>query len=501
MISLVYITIGFVLYRIARIVYNLYLHPLAKVPGPKLYAASWFPRLWRQHHKGRHHTDLVQLHEKYGPIVRVGPDEVSNSSAAAWDAIGGGSQQFMRDPHFFIVSQLQTTGSKSFISLEKSEHHSIRKLMMPAFSNKTYLLHESLVNSWLGKLTSHIAAKNGAELNIERMFVWFTFDVMGALSFGENFGCLDQEKDHQYLRAAELGAPCLSIMQILLRFPATQGLYDVARKLPWMRLWNSLREMSDDSASRWLETVHDEKRTDIMATVYRGMQNTKDPISRHEALDVASILVLSGAEATPILMTAMLWNLLSNPRCYERLCRDVRESGIINGPADFTAANVEKIPYMEAVMLEALRLDTPFATTIPRIVPEGGAWVDGYWLPGGTSCGIPHYTAGHWAQNFSDPDTFVPERWMASERPAKYESDKRGVFRPFSKGSLDCIGQRFVRHEVGMAFVALLWNFDFELSDRSLDWKTANGAEHIRIIRKKRPLWVKAIPRNVPSAV
>lgn len=52
-----------------------------------------------------------------------------------------------------------------------------------------------------------------------------------------------------------------------------------------------------------------------------------------------------------------------------------------------------------------------------------------------------------------------------------------------------------------MAFVALLWNFDFELSDRSLDWKTANGAEHIRIIRKKRPLWVKAIPRNVPSAV
>lgn len=59
----------------------------------------------------------------------------------------------------------------------------------------------------------------------------------------------------------------------------------------------------------------------------------------------------------------------------------------------------------------------------------------------------------------------------------------------------------FVRHEVGMAFVALLWNFDFELSDRSLDWKTANGAEHIRIIRKKRPLWVKAIPRNVPSAV
>ncbi|TLD14649.1 hypothetical protein PspLS_11018 [Pyricularia sp. CBS 133598] len=187
-----------------------------------------------------------------------------------------------------------------------------------------------------------------------------------------------------------------------------------------MHLWNSLREMSGVSASRWLETVHGEKRKDIMAT----------------ALNVAAILVLSGAKATPILMTAMLWNLLSNPRCYERLCRDIRESGMFKGPADFTAANVEKIAYMEAVVLEALRLDTPFATTIPRILLEEGAWADNYWLPGG----------------------------------------------------------------VGMAFVALLWNFDFQLSDRAPDWKTANGAEHIRIIREKRPFWVKANPRNASSA-
>jgi hypothetical protein len=73
--------------------YNLYLHPLARIPGPKLYAASWLPRLWRQHIRGSHYKDLVKLHDKYGIIVRVGPDEVSNATGTAWDAIGGGSVQ------------------------------------------------------------------------------------------------------------------------------------------------------------------------------------------------------------------------------------------------------------------------------------------------------------------------------------------------------------------------------------------------------------------------
>lgn len=58
-----------------------------------------------------------------------------------------------------------------------------------------------------------------------------------------------------------------------------------------------------------------------------------------------------------------------------------------------------------------------------------------------TTCGVPHYTAGNWEYNFSDPGSFVPERWLP-ERDARYANDKRAAFRPFAKGSLDCIGKR-----------------------------------------------------------
>jgi len=486
----------FCVYRVYRICHNLYLHPLSKVPGPKLYAISWFPRLWRQHISGCHHRDLIRLHETYGPIVRVGPDEVSAPSGVAWEVIGGTSRQFMRDPNFFSVSQLQTKG-KSFISLDKAEHHAIRRLLLPAFTSKTFKQHEELVREWINRLVSKIREhESPKEINIDRFFTWFTFDVMGALSFGTDFGCLALERDHAYLRAAELGAPALSIMQIILRFPATRWLYGWAQKLPWMILWNSLRTMSDAAARKWIEEIADVDREDIMATVYRGMQDAKDPITPVQAFDVASILTLSGGEATPILMTAMMWNILRTPRVLRRLCFEIRDSGLIRTAADITAANTDKILYLDAVIQESLRTDTPFATTIPRIVPPEGSWMDGYWLPGGTTCGVPHYCAGHWEFNFKDPNDFVPERWLPEERDAKYADDKRAAFRPFAKGSLDCIGKRFVYHEVRMAFVALIWHFDFEIAPRSLQWDKGHRAEFIRIIRQKRPLFIKATPRQ-----
>jgi hypothetical protein len=47
-----------------------------------------------------------------------------------------------------------------------------------------------------------------------------------------------------------------------------------------------------------------------------------------------------------------------------------------------------------------------------------------------------------------------------------------------------------------MAFAALFWHFDFELAPQSFDWDKGHTAEFIQIIRQKRPLWVKAKPRN-----
>ncbi|GJD03537.1 trichothecene C-15 hydroxylase [Colletotrichum higginsianum] len=225
----------FLCYRVYRIFYNLYLHPLAKVPGPKLYAISWLPRLWHQQIRGTHWKNLVALHDKYGRIVRTGPDEVSNASAKAWDDICG-SKTFVRDLNFLRVTQLDER--HSFISPVKTEH-----------------------NTWTEKLRANIAGEHGSPVDVAQKLVWMTFDTMGVLSFGESFGCLDKNRQHPYLKAIELGAPFLSLLQIILRYEATRGLYAMFLKLPWMRFWNSLRATAEAKAAKWVENADDSRGT------------------------------------------------------------------------------------------------------------------------------------------------------------------------------------------------------------------------------------------------
>lgn len=63
--------------------YRLLLHPLAHVPGPRLAALS---NVWHAYHvRNGHMLQLAKkLHHQYGPIVRIGPNEVWCNSRAAF---------------------------------------------------------------------------------------------------------------------------------------------------------------------------------------------------------------------------------------------------------------------------------------------------------------------------------------------------------------------------------------------------------------------------------
>ena len=69
-------------YGLILTVYRLFFSPLSAVPGPKLAAVT---RLWILYHdcKDRRTDTIVKLHRKYGPVVRLGPSEVSFTSTSA----------------------------------------------------------------------------------------------------------------------------------------------------------------------------------------------------------------------------------------------------------------------------------------------------------------------------------------------------------------------------------------------------------------------------------
>jgi hypothetical protein len=76
--------------------YRLFLHPLARVPGPKIAAIS---NVWHAYHarNGGMFELACTLHQKYGEVVRVGPDELWFNSMEAFDKIYSVLMSFMME--------------------------------------------------------------------------------------------------------------------------------------------------------------------------------------------------------------------------------------------------------------------------------------------------------------------------------------------------------------------------------------------------------------------
>lgn len=66
-----------------------------------------------------------------------------------------------------------------------------------------------------------------------------------------------------------------------------------------------------------------------------------------------------------------------------RLIAEIRST--FKQESDITFRAVEELKYMNAVIEESLRIYPPFVTSLSRLVPQGGAAVDGHFLPGEVS--------------------------------------------------------------------------------------------------------------------
>lgn len=83
------ISIGIlVVYLLLSAAYNLLLHPLHDIPGPRLCAISRMP-WWVANYHGDQVSYLCALHDQYGPVVRYGPNDLSYSNGDAWKDIYG----------------------------------------------------------------------------------------------------------------------------------------------------------------------------------------------------------------------------------------------------------------------------------------------------------------------------------------------------------------------------------------------------------------------------
>lgn len=154
--------------------------------------------------------------------------------------------------------------------------------------------------------------------------------------------------------------------------------------------------------------------------------------------------LVAGIDTTGDAMCILMWRISTPEYAYvqDRLFEELQSIEHAFDPVSGTApiSELDKLPYLDAVIHEGLRWRAPVPMTLFRVVPPEGAVLDGFAIPAGTTVGCQAYSLHRTEDVFPDPDRFDPERWLTKD-PQKL-SARKAHFWPFSSGGRMCLGNQ-----------------------------------------------------------
>ena len=146
-----------VLYFIFRTAYNLFLSPISNIPGPKLAAATW----WYEYYYdvvtyGKYFCNIMEMHKKYGPIVRISPHEVHISDPDFYDTLYASSSTNRKDRWSWYTNGLGLPVS-TLGTVENNLHRRRRGAMSSFFSKQKVAKLQPVVEERATKLVDKLA--------------------------------------------------------------------------------------------------------------------------------------------------------------------------------------------------------------------------------------------------------------------------------------------------------------------------------------------------------
>lgn len=134
--------------------------------------------------------DMLELHEKYGDVVRIAPNELAFSHPQAWkDIMGhhpGARAEMEKYDHFY---QPVSFGPVDIVSAHREEHSRLRRLMSHGFSDRSMQAQQPIINQYIDLFIQRMHEHCfGSEKPVD-LAAWYnftTFDIIGDLAFGES---------------------------------------------------------------------------------------------------------------------------------------------------------------------------------------------------------------------------------------------------------------------------------------------------------------------------
>ncbi|RFU24149.1 hypothetical protein B7463_g12191, partial [Scytalidium lignicola] len=408
---------------------------LRGIPGPFL--AKW-TNLWLilLDNSGKRSETLHKLHKEYGPVIRIGPNQLSFSSRQAMHDIYSGNSNYVKAPAYGAPASVAQV--------------------------------EPIVSEHVSKLVDAL------ESNIARpvdMLLWFrmlALDVTSDIFLGKSFKCLENEKPPPILHDLDEVFPAYWIewqfpvfFRLLLLVPHKQLQNFITAG---HRFYKYGAEAFNDYICRY---GRDGSRRDLLQKMIAVSREPGEPIPLPDQDIVVEItnLLFAGIDTTGNTFTYLFWELAKHPKWQKRLQKELDAAGFERLPA---YRDVMDLPVLDALIHETLRVWPASPASLPRVAPKGGGIIDGVKVPENTIVSCQSLTLQRDPAIFPDPDSFLPERWLHDSGKDDMNAMRDMIF-VWGKGQRICMGKPIATMELKMGTAAIMKRYNVEIGDKSTD--------------------------------
>ncbi|KAH9931654.1 cytochrome P450 [Epithele typhae] len=397
------------------------------------------------------------------------------------------------------------------------QHKRQRKLLNPVFSSAhlrdmTHIFYmvAHRLNDAMGKRVPEADPVKGMDVN-----AWMartTLEMLGQAGLGYSFDNFSEDSTDEFAESVKLFFPVLMRCNVLQL--STQKMSEYLSTSAMRRLWrmlplpdtNKLLDISETMERRSREIIAEKKRAleggdealaheigegkDIMSICLKAnMAATEhEKMSDDEIIAQVSTFILAGMDTTSNALSRILLLLAGHPDVQDKLRKELVEAQGADR-SDLSYEDLVKLPYLDAVCRETLRLHAPVPitgrmastdTAIPLAQPlraRDGRPVHELAVSRGTlvllNLQASNVDRALWGD---DAAAWRPERWLAALPAALEGARVPGVYAhlmTFSAGSTSCIGFKFSQAEMKVILATLLPVFSFALTDKEVTWNAS----------------------------
>ncbi|KAI1124633.1 cytochrome P450 [Nemania abortiva] len=486
------LVIGFFsLYALSLVIYRAYFHPLSHIPGPWLARVSYWSEFYHDCIGEGYVKIYPKLHAKYGPLVRVTPSRVHISDPDYFHEIYSitGAKKYLKDSEFFATGG----GIKhSVIMLTDPEAHRVRRktiqnLFSPKGMEEISYKFEEIVRKGLEKLRLSYEDKTPVDMN--RIFKGITVDAIMLLMFDKPFGLTDSpEEEPDFVKIMRMFAenfawqkhfPVLSLISVLI--PQSWADFLVPGYAGFRVQCGKWIDEVEERHNQGVYTAEDGRPTIFDLYLRPNPEKGQLALSRDILIDEAFAFCFAGTDTTSYALSMGTYYLISNPSKLNKM-REELKTVPANSDGVLEYKDIRNLPYLSATVKEILRLACPVPGITPRVVPEEGMTVAGYYLPKGTIVSLSMRMVHFNESIYPKPNEFVPERWLGEKG-----KELDNWFVTFSKGPRMCLGLNMSYSEIYLCLANFFSKFDFELyetNEETAMWvdmvAAARSRQHIK---------------------